>query len=264
MAWLTGYSYRKKITIDQTKVDADLVDFPVLVKLTSTNFDFAKALSTGYDIRFTGSDGTTLLKYERERHDSTGKLAEYFVKIPSVSKDNDTVFRLLYGRSGALDGSDKTEVWGDEVKAMWHMKDDPDTSHIKDSTINANNGTKKGANEPIEADGKVEKAQSFDGTDDYINVPDSDSISIIGDITIEACINVTDFANYREIVGKVATGTSKPAPYDYYLVPSTGNPRFLRGDGSVYAEVSGTSAPSTGAWQYLAVTMAGDDSKSLS
>jgi len=35
MAWLTGYSYRKKITIDQTKVDADLVDFPVLVKLTS-------------------------------------------------------------------------------------------------------------------------------------------------------------------------------------------------------------------------------------
>jgi len=81
MAWLTGWTYRKKITIDETKVDADLTDFPVLVKLTSTNFDFSKARSDGYDIRFTSSDGTTLLKYERERHDATNQVAEYWVKI---------------------------------------------------------------------------------------------------------------------------------------------------------------------------------------
>jgi len=81
MGWLTGWTYRKKITIDETKVDADLTNFPVLVKLTSTNFDFSKARSDGYDIRFTSSDGTTLLKYERERH----QMYEY--KKPTAFSD---------------------------------------------------------------------------------------------------------------------------------------------------------------------------------
>ena len=51
--WLSGWTYRKEITIDATKIDADLTDFPVLVKLTSTNFDFSKVRSDGFDIRFT-------------------------------------------------------------------------------------------------------------------------------------------------------------------------------------------------------------------
>ena len=79
--WLSGWQYRKKITIDSTKIDADLTDFPVLVKLTSSNFDFSKARSDGFDIRFTDEGGLALLKYERERHDLTNQVAEYWVKI---------------------------------------------------------------------------------------------------------------------------------------------------------------------------------------
>ena len=111
MAWISGWLYRKKITIDETKVDANLTDFPVLVKLTSSNFDFTKALSTGYDIRFTSSDGETLLKYERQRHDNINSLAEYWVKVPSVSGTVNTEFYIYYGNSGAADGADPTNVW---------------------------------------------------------------------------------------------------------------------------------------------------------
>jgi hypothetical protein len=68
MSWLSGWLYRKKLTVDATKVDADLTDFPVLVKLDETNFNFSHARSDGYDIRFTYDDGETLLKYEREFH----------------------------------------------------------------------------------------------------------------------------------------------------------------------------------------------------
>lgn len=68
MAWLTGWSYRKKLTVDHSKVDSDCSDFPVKVILDDDNFDSTKALSTGNDIRFTSSDGETLLKYERELH----------------------------------------------------------------------------------------------------------------------------------------------------------------------------------------------------
>ena len=76
MAFLPGWTYRKKLTVDSTKVDASLSDFPILVKLDNSNFDFSKAKSDGADIRFTESDGETLLKFERESHvsDSYTKL----------------------------------------------------------------------------------------------------------------------------------------------------------------------------------------------
>jgi hypothetical protein len=61
-------------------------------------------------------------------------------------------------------------VWDANYVAVYHMND-VTTSTIKDSTSNANNGTKKGANEPIQADGKIGKAQDFDGSNDHIDIP---------------------------------------------------------------------------------------------
>jgi len=122
----SNWSYIKKCTIDHTKIDEDLTNFPVLVKIDSSKSNyqhfFDNAGTDGASVRFVSSLGSSqaLLKFEKVRFDAANKKAEYFVKIPSVSKDNDTVFRLLYGRSGSLDGSDKTEVWGDEVKGAWH------------------------------------------------------------------------------------------------------------------------------------------------
>ena len=187
--WLSGYTTRKKITIDKSKIDSTLTDFPVLVKLTSSNFDFSKANSDGYDIRFTSADGTTLLKYERERHDSTNKLAEYWVKIPSISSTANTIFYLYYRVEDTDDGADPTNVWDSKFKGVWHMKD-LTTSTIEDSTSNNNDGTKKAANEPIEADGKIARAQSFDGNNDYISVPENNVLDPTI-ITIEAWVKIS-------------------------------------------------------------------------
>ena len=51
-----------------------------------------------------------------------------------------------------------------------HMTDNPDNAHIMDSTQYDNDGTKKGANEPIETSGKIDSAQSFDGINDYVKL----------------------------------------------------------------------------------------------
>ena len=178
------YTTRKKLTIDQTKVDDDLIDFPVLVKLTSSNFDFSKANADGYDIRFTSSDGVTLLKYERERHDSANSLAEHWVKVPSVSGATDTDIYMYYHTTDTADGADPTNVWDANFKGVWHSKDIT-TSTINDSTAIENNGTKKAANEPIEADGKIAKGQSFDGSNDFIQIPNSSQLNP-DYITVEA------------------------------------------------------------------------------
>lgn len=135
MGWLTGYTKRIKLTVDQTKVDGDLTDFPVLVKLTSVNFNFAESKADGFDIRFTSSDGTTLLKFERERHDSVNQLAEYWVKIPAVSGTVDTDFYMYYGGStwanytgnpilapnGHVKCHEPSIVYEDGGWTMWYM-----------------------------------------------------------------------------------------------------------------------------------------------
>jgi hypothetical protein len=161
------YLYKRAITIDHTKIDATLTDFPVLVALTNINFDFSKARSDGYDIRFTAADGVTELKYERDRHDVGNELAEYFVKVPSISADEDTIIYMYYGKADATDGADPSNVWDSYFKGVYH-KSDATTSTVGDSTINENTGTKKDADEPIEDDGKINKAQNYDGSDDYI------------------------------------------------------------------------------------------------
>ncbi|HOZ35706.1 MAG TPA: DUF2341 domain-containing protein [archaeon] len=59
-------TYRKKITIDHTKVDGDLNDFPMLISIVDENLANLGANADGNDIYFTASDGTTRLKREIE------------------------------------------------------------------------------------------------------------------------------------------------------------------------------------------------------
>ena len=251
--WLTGWSYRKKITIDETKVDADLTDFPVLVKLTSANFDFTKALSTGYDIRFTSSDGTTLLKYERERHDQANSLAEYWVKVPSVSGTVNTEFYIYYGNSGAADGADPTAVWDANFKGVWHLKDITSTT-IGDSTTNANDGTKYAVNEPIEVDGKIGKAQSFDGVDDYVLVSHNASLNV-SYITLEAWANLVSWDDGGPIICKGTGAGGEVWCLDVYL--NKFRFYFWKG-GSAYI-LDSLTAPS--GWQHIVATYDGTNTR---
>uniref|UniRef100_A0A7V3N5V3 DUF2341 domain-containing protein n=1 Tax=candidate division CPR3 bacterium TaxID=2268181 RepID=A0A7V3N5V3_UNCC3 len=249
MPWLSPWLYRKKITIDETKVDADLTDFPVLVKLTSTNFNFSKALSTGYDIRFTSSDGTTLLKYERERHDATNQVAEYWVKIPSVSGTVNTDFYIYYGNSSASDGADPTNVWDSNFKGVWHLKDYT-TSQVNDSTVNANNGTKKGANEPIETNGKIAKAQDFDGTDDRIDTGTTNlPTSYTANQTWEFWIKF-DVVNATQGVYTTSNVIDTQSNVGMRIFSDEGALKFGMGWVTDYTIVN----PSAGTWYYIALT----------
>jgi hypothetical protein len=74
----------------------------------------------------------------------------------------------------------------------------------------------------------------FDGVDDFMDVADSDGLSITGDISTFYVIRFTDFANFRAVWGKTAgTGGNQPAPNDLYALPAPtpGFPRFFRGNG---------------------------------
>jgi len=52
--------YQRDITIDHTKVDESLTDFPILVRFDVDNFDFNKCREDGFDFRFYDSEGNLL------------------------------------------------------------------------------------------------------------------------------------------------------------------------------------------------------------
>jgi len=137
MGWLNGWGKRQKLTLDHTLVDADLSNFPVKVIVPDTNPLFDTAKPDGADVRFTSSDGTTLLDFEREVHDDTNSIAVYHVKIPLVSSTLDTDFYLYYGNASAMDASSPSSVWDSDYKLVMHMG-----PTLEDSTSNSNDGTR--------------------------------------------------------------------------------------------------------------------------
>ncbi|MDO8512530.1 MAG: DUF2341 domain-containing protein, partial [bacterium] len=157
------------ITIDQSNVDADLTDFPLLVKITSDS-DISTALSNGYDIRFTSSDGSTLLKYERESWSGgggTAVTAVIWVKVPAISGTTNTDIYMYYGKADATDGQDVTNVWDSSFKGVWHFKETTGVNNA-DSTSNVNTGTP--TNGPVQATGKIDGSLQFDGVNDSVAI----------------------------------------------------------------------------------------------
>ncbi len=71
-------------------------------------------------------------------------------------------------------------------------------------------------------------ALHFDGTDDFLDIADSPSVSITGDITAFYVARFEDFSGYRAVFAK--TSGNQPQPFDYFLASGSGVPSFGRGD----------------------------------
>lgn len=172
MAWLSGYSYRKKIIIDHTKVAGLVFNFPVVVNITNDTNIGSKALETGYDINFTLHDGKSTLKYERVSFSiSAGTCnALFFVQLPSLDNVSDKNIYIYYGKSNATDIQNKMGTWDSHFKGVWHLGESGtgQVGNYKDSTVSAYNSTVT-TNQPTRTTGKVGYGQSFNGSSSRIS-----------------------------------------------------------------------------------------------
>lgn len=98
----SSWRYRKAITVDNSSNASALTNYQAKVTLSSSNFDFSKAQSTGADIRFTDNDGTTLLDYWIEFYDSTNQKATVWVEVPSIAASSGKTIYMYYGNSAAI------------------------------------------------------------------------------------------------------------------------------------------------------------------
>ena len=247
--WDTAWQYRKRITINHSRVTADLTDFPVLVSVTDTDLA-SKAQSNGYDIAFTNKTGGKL-NHEIERFDSvTGTLAAW-VKIPSLSSAVDTVLYMYYGNLGASNQQNPTGTWDTNYVMVQHLEEPSGT--FSDSTSYSNAGSAVGGLTRNVA-GKINGACQFDGSTGYINVADADSLEGMAALTLELWVKQS--ANHNNgIIYKGSLGGSTIT----YLLQGWGDAPYT----GLYFSVNGMTPrpvappPPLGGWYHLVAVSTG-------
>ncbi len=257
----TSFPYRKLITIDHTKVSsnsASYANFPALISLTDSDLA-SHAESSGNDIVFTSSNGTTTLPYQRESYSSSTGALNAWVNIPSLSSSADTQIYMYYGSSTAPDQENSTSTWNSNYRAVWHLEENPAgvAPQMKDSTSNANNGTSIGSMlSSAQVPGKIDGSLNFNGTSNSVSAPAVDS-SATNAITVSLWLNQSSFGTGDQMA---IEGTTNSNLYTtgYFIDPNSSAPCSGYVQISILGDVGYNQAcytrPSAGAWhQYVAV-----------
>lgn len=202
MGWLSGWGKRIKITIDNTKVDSVLTDFPVLIHLSTSSgtgsddvscvFDELGSDSNRKKIAVTTADGTTQCYVEIEKWDDANEEAWLWVKVPSVSSSADTDLYLYYDSSqadnttyvGDTGDTVAQNVWDSDFLVVCHLEQDPSSENILDSTANGLDGAPTAS--ITTTTGKIGQALVFNGSDNQVIDFGSDSkLDITTSFTVE-------------------------------------------------------------------------------
>jgi hypothetical protein len=233
ISWLSGWNHRIKLTIDSSKVDANLSDFPVLVYLSTLSgigdvdvscvFDELTSDDNRKKIAVTKSDGTTQCYVEIEKWDDANEQAWLWTKVSgadSVLAASDTILYLYYdvdhadnttyvGDSGSAGGDGPREsVWDANYKMIQHLEESPndDAQGHYDSTSNDNDGTPKNFQDAgggtTDAIGQVDGADDFAGDDDYVDCGNDSSLDVTDAITIEAWAKPNELSQIQTILSK--------------------------------------------------------------
>jgi hypothetical protein len=260
--YMSGFTYRKKITIDHTKVGSgteDETNFPVLVSLTG----LSNINTNGTDIRFTTSDGSTQLAREIESY-SGGALTAW-VKIPTLSHTVDTVIYMYYGNSSATEPAPtsaygKNNVWDANYKGVWHL---PNGSTLSTNDSTSDNGvyTNTGG---TAVSGKINGAVNFDGATHYGTITTNTGLDTLesGDFTVSAWVYYNGAGasgkGYWTVVIKNDSGYGWVTPFQIMVLPSS-NLYYRVGD-AVSTDVEGDSGVSTndGNWHQAILTRSGN------
>lgn len=161
-------------------VNSNLSGYPLLIKLTSSNFDFGK--SDGTDLRFFTSAGTELY-YEVDEWSSSTSIAYVWVRIPTLYGNNNTQYIIMRWGYGATAYKSGAGVFSSSnyYKSVWHLKEDAagTGTAIYIDSVGTQNGT-----DYVSSTGKtgiIGKGQTF-AASDYISCgtydPDAEDVTL--------------------------------------------------------------------------------------
>ncbi|MCX7727001.1 MAG: DUF2341 domain-containing protein, partial [Chitinispirillaceae bacterium] len=148
-------------------ITKDIYNFPLLLRLTSENFDFDKVLEDGNDIRVVKKDTATPLPFEIERWDKNNRSAIIWVRIDTIYSNSDSQYIwLIYGETENI-YSHSICVFdtSDNFMAVYHFSD-----NLTDATPNKFNGIDSGTNELTNS--IIGKGRAFNGSSQFFTIGD--------------------------------------------------------------------------------------------
>lgn len=170
------WNHTRRIFLNTTKRGADIANnvysFPLLVRLSASNFIFAEAQPEGADLRFSTPDNTPL-SFDIERWDAAGGHAEIWVLIDTVlGNDSLQSFIMSWGNNSAKATTNSTVVFdtAQGYQGVWHMSGIV-SGTAYDATTNKYNGTPVNMTSASLVTGVIGTARDFDGTTSYITMP---------------------------------------------------------------------------------------------
>ncbi|MEM2118870.1 MAG: M14-type cytosolic carboxypeptidase, partial [Candidatus Bathyarchaeia archaeon] len=251
--WLSiDWQYRRTITIDRTKVSGTQTDFPVLIELTDSSL-IGKAQADGDDFLFTDMSNAKL-DHEIELYDnSIGRLVVW-VRLPLLSSTTDTVLYMYYGNPNCGSQQSVAAVWDASYKMVLHLKEAAGVQY--DSTINSNNGVpQNGVFQGVP--GKIDGADTFDGSNDYVQVSHSGTLTgYTTAFTASFWIRLEDTNRRQVILNKYDTaGNQRGWFIEYNPVDRPTRPFgfYASQDGVNYREWYASFVPTAGVWYYVTV-----------
>lgn len=252
-----NYDKRYKLDLQTTNLDANVTDFTSLIQVANDS-NMADANADGFDIRFTASDETTLLKYERESWtggNGTNVTANLWVKS-SLATAGTTIY--MYWRStDTADGADPANTWNSNFKAVYHMSEaswNGTAGEVKDSTGN-NNGVRGGGATTNAS--KIYRGGTFDGADDYVNAGTNEIVNVGSNMSISVWIKPDNLG--ESSVGRIffkRSSESTTAGFNFLIAATNTFGLYVDG-GTDLVRYANANSISIGNWNYLTVTWDG-------
>jgi hypothetical protein len=258
-AWYDeNFAYRQAVTVTVSSNSSAISNLETLITVdTSTLITAGKLQSSCQDLRFTSNTGKLLSYYIDSGCNTT--TTKIWVMIDSVPANTTTYTAYLYyGNPSATAGSDNQKFtlfrglvgyWGMN-ESSWNGT----SSEVKDFSPSGNNGTSvNGAT--TTTSGQYANAGSFDGSNDYVEVPNatSNNFSSSAGLTVSAWVNPANTST-SSIIGKWDNGTSTGRQFVLYTLNVSGSlyAEFsVSGDGTGRASKYGNTAIPTGSWSHI-------------
>lgn len=244
-----------------------LTDFPAYVNLSHDS----DMLSDFTDIRFYGAgcgDSGSEFDFEIEDYVASDR-ADVWVRIPSLPGSGTTISVYYKNNTAVGSGENATGVWDSNYVLVHHLEEtdiDGGSGDIKDSTSSNNDGTTNGMNTNDQVAGKVDGSFDFDGSDDYVNCGNDNSLDLTSNITLETWIKVPQNWNpadqeYHNILAKNSLFISGYG-LDVYEKDSDSSVKvefWIRTSGRETATKIVDTSWAVNSWQYVAGVFNGTD-----
>jgi hypothetical protein len=254
-----AYTGHRDIILNTTasgaNVAATVTNFPVLIRLGSTESAILTGANGGASIRFSKADDATALPYQIESWTSTA--AAIWVRVDSVKGNTNThKIRLHYGNGSVTSQSSGSAVFDTaQYVAVYHLVDS------LDATVNANHGTATTAAPAVATSPLIGGAKTFNGTSNWYQIgTDSTALNLntdTGPYTLSAWVNPASCDARIAAIAKYTNGATPPGrQFALHTTQGFTDWRLTNGTTAVAGEFTADAPGScvTGTWSHIVGT----------